>query len=112
MDGHDEKRKSMIRESENHHSVSAQAESKLYESIRHCLTDARAKAFHAINTTMVQAYWEIGREIAEALGDHAEYGKQLFPFLSQKLTTDFGKGFTVANLRIDVVALSYADAGR
>ena len=48
---------------------------------------------------MVQAYWEIGKEITEAVGDRAEYGKQLLQFLSEHLTAEFGKGFTVANLR-------------
>lgn len=48
---------------------------------------------------MVQAYWEIGREINEAVGERAEYGKQLLKFLSEQLTAEFGKGFTIANLR-------------
>ncbi|MCL1803787.1 MAG: DUF1016 N-terminal domain-containing protein [Eubacteriaceae bacterium] len=48
---------------------------------------------------MVQAYWEIGKEITEAIGERAEYGKQLLKFLSLQLTAEFGKGFTVANLR-------------
>lgn len=34
-----------------------------------------------------------------AIGDRAEYGKQLLQFLSEKLTSEFGKGFTIANLR-------------
>jgi hypothetical protein len=48
---------------------------------------------------MVGVYWEIGRQIAEAIGDRAEYGKGLIAYLSQRLTEEFGKGFTVANLR-------------
>jgi hypothetical protein len=39
------------------------------------------------------------REISEAVGDRAEYGKQLFQYLSEKLTAEFGKGFTERNLR-------------
>ncbi|HWT76120.1 MAG TPA: PDDEXK nuclease domain-containing protein [Mobilitalea sp.] len=75
------------------------SESQVYESIRAALADARTHAFSAINSAMLTAYWEIGREIAEAVGDRAEYGKQLLQYLSKKLTTEFGKGFTVANLR-------------
>ncbi|MHB1484888.1 MAG: PDDEXK nuclease domain-containing protein [Saccharofermentanales bacterium] len=74
-------------------------ESQVYEVIRATLTDARTRAFNAINTEMVMAYWQIGHEIAEAVGDRAEYGKQLLQFLSVKLTTEFGKGFTERNLR-------------
>ena len=75
------------------------SESKVYESIRSALTDARTKVFNTVNSTMVTVYWEIGQEIAEAVGDRAEYGKQLLKFLSERLTVEFGKGFTTANLR-------------
>ncbi len=74
-------------------------EVQVYESIRSALADARTQAFNAINSAMVIAYWEIGHEISEAVGDRAEYGKQLLQYLSEKLTTEFGKGFTVRNLR-------------
>ena len=50
---------------------------------------------------MVQAYWEIGQEIHKACGenDRAEYGKKLLEYLSEHLTKEFGKGFTVTNLK-------------
>jgi predicted nuclease of restriction endonuclease-like (RecB) superfamily len=48
---------------------------------------------------MVEAYWDIGRQIEESIGDRAEYGKRLLQYLSIGLTEEFGKGFTVANLR-------------
>jgi hypothetical protein len=48
---------------------------------------------------MVGVYWEIGRQISEAVGDRAEYGRSLLAFLSERLTGEFGKGFTVRNLR-------------
>jgi predicted nuclease of restriction endonuclease-like (RecB) superfamily len=75
------------------------SESQVYESIRAALADARTRVFNTINSEMVTAYWEIGREITAAVGDRAEYGKQLLQFLSKKLTEEFGKGFTIANLR-------------
>ena len=43
---------------------------------------------------MVSAYWEIGRQIVEAQGDRAEYGQHLMEYLSERLTAEFGKGFT------------------
>ena len=51
--------------------------------------------------TMVQAYWETGEQIYKACGesDRAEYGKNLLKFLSEKLTSEFGKGFDESNLR-------------
>ena len=50
---------------------------------------------------MVCAYWEIGRSIVEEQGyeERARYGDQLIQGLSERLTTDFGKGFDVSNLR-------------
>ena len=79
--------------------ISVALESQVYESIHAALTDARTRVFNTINSAMVTVYWEIGREISEAVGDRAEYGKQLLQYLSEKLTVEFGKGFTVANLR-------------
>jgi predicted nuclease of restriction endonuclease-like (RecB) superfamily len=77
----------------------ALSDAQIYETIRAALADARTKVFAAVNSAMVGVYWEIGRQISEAVGDRAEYGKQLLQFLSEKLTADFGKGFTIANLR-------------
>lgn len=76
-----------------------QADTKVYEAIRSALEDARNKAVAAVNSAMVGVYWEIGRQINEAVGERAEYGRSLLTFLSERLTVEFGKGFTVANLR-------------
>lgn len=50
---------------------------------------------------MVEAYWKIGRAISEACGgnERAAYGQHVLEYISQRLTAEFGKGFTVANLR-------------
>jgi len=79
--------------------ILVEPETKIYEGIRAALATARRNAVNAVNAEMVTAYWEIGRQISEAVGDRAEYGKQLLQFLSERLTAEFGKGFTVANLR-------------
>ncbi len=72
-----------------------------YTIIRNSVISAQSRIYTAVNSTMVQAYWEIGEQIYLACGenDRAEYGKGLLQFLSDKLTAEFGKGFTVANLR-------------
>ena len=53
------------------------------------------------NFAMVEAYWNIGKSIVEQQGgeDKAEYGVRLIEELSKQMTNDFGKGFTVANLK-------------
>jgi len=73
----------------------------VYHHIRETVLNAKTKVYTAVNFAMVEAYWEIGREIVEAQGQNqrAEYGKQLLKFLSEQLTQEFGKGFTETNLR-------------
>ncbi len=72
-----------------------------YEQIKSILESARNQVYSAANSAMVQAYWNIGKSIAEQQGksERAEYGKQLLQELSKQLTNDFGKGFTASNLR-------------
>ncbi|MDR3313969.1 MAG: PDDEXK nuclease domain-containing protein [Oscillospiraceae bacterium] len=88
-----------IRKSEIQQSLTAQIDIKVYETIRAALADARSRVVVAVNTAMVEVYWEIGRQIAEAVGERAEYGRSLLAYLSERLTAEFGKGFTERNLR-------------
>ncbi len=72
-----------------------------HSDIKNILEQARHKARSAVNTAMVEAYWLIGRRIVEEEqhGQHkAQYGKRLIEDLSAALTSDFGKGFSYANL--------------
>ena len=74
---------------------------EIYSSIRSYVITAQNKVYAAINSAMVVAYWEIGEQIYKACGenDRAEYGSNLLSYLSEKLTAEFGKGYTVRNLR-------------
>lgn len=76
-------------------------ENNLYENIRNEVTKARQKVYAAVNFAMVETYWNIGKQIYEAQGenDRAEYGSGLLKSLSDRLTEEFGKGFTVTNLK-------------
>jgi predicted nuclease of restriction endonuclease-like (RecB) superfamily len=72
-----------------------------YERIRAILTEARNRAYQAINAAMVLAYWEIGRAIVEEEQrgkERADYGKRLLADLSRRLKSEFGKGFDPSNL--------------
>ena len=80
-------------------SLPAQFDKEIYETIRAALSEARTSVVVAVNSAMVSVYWEIGRQIAEAVGERAEYGRNLLEYLSERLTEEFGKGFTVRNLR-------------
>ncbi|MBX9035319.1 PDDEXK nuclease domain-containing protein [Gordonibacter massiliensis (ex Traore et al. 2017)] len=72
-----------------------------YAQIHEIMSNARGRACSAANFAMVQAYWHIGESIvAKQKGlERAEYGSKLIQQLSKRMTTDFGKGFTVANLK-------------
>ncbi|MFZ4616716.1 MAG: PDDEXK nuclease domain-containing protein [Rectinemataceae bacterium] len=70
--------------------------------IESILEQARGKARSAVNATMVEAYWLIGRRIVEEeqRGQHkAEYGARLLENLSKALMSNLGKGFSYAILR-------------
>lgn len=64
--------------------------------------ESREKVLRHINQTQVLAYYEVGREIVEfeQKGSlRADYGEELVKQLSEDLTREFGKGFSMMNLR-------------
>ncbi len=65
------------------------------------LLQARAAVLTTVNTAMVQAYWYVGKLIVEAQGgdERAAYGDDLIKRLSERLTKEFGKGFSSRNLQ-------------
>lgn len=73
----------------------------IFQEIKEILQEARNKVYKVANNAMVEAYWNIGRVIVEKQGgnDKAEYGTALLKNLSKEMTKEFGKGFTIANLK-------------
>ncbi|WP_159991992.1 PDDEXK nuclease domain-containing protein [Pelistega ratti] len=70
--------------------------------IKNILSDARQKAYRAVNSSMIEAYWKIGERIVleEQNGkERADYGKEILQNLSIELTQAFGKGFSYRSLR-------------
>ena len=78
-----------------------QNENNFYNEIKQILETARGRVYRAVNFAMVEAYWLIGKRIVEEQGGtgRAEYGANLIKNLSQRLTKDYGKGFTITNLK-------------
>lgn len=77
-------------------------DNSFYSDIRSILQRARNKAYAAVNSAMVEAYWNIGKRIVgeEQKGkERAEYGTNLIKKLSTALNDEFGKGFSIANLK-------------
>lgn len=73
-----------------------------YHKVTTMLKEARENVVRTINKTMVYTYLEIGRMIVEEEQkgkERAEYGKQILKELSNRLYSEFGKGFSVTNLQ-------------
>ncbi len=74
---------------------------QLKAQIGDLLREGRVQAGRAVNTILLQTYWQIGRHIVEfeQKGNiKAEYGSELLDRLSKDLTAEFGKGFSRSNL--------------
>lgn len=73
-----------------------------YQDIISIVSHARGKAYRAINSAMVDAYWKIGKRIVEEEQngeERAEYGKYVLKELAVALNQEFGKGFDERELR-------------
>ncbi len=75
--------------------------SQLIDSIGNTLNEARNNLAQAVNSVMVDAYWQVGQQIVEFEqkgSARAAYGENLLPRLSKDLTLRYGKGFNRSNL--------------
>lgn len=73
------------------------------KNVSEVLEKAKQNVKTAVNLSMVYAYYEIGRMIVEEeqQGENrAAYGKQLLKELSAYLTSAFGKGYSMDNLKL------------
>ncbi len=74
----------------------------LIDSICLVIEQSRGRLLQVANSSMVQAYWQIGQLIVEQEQqgkERAEYGKQQLQLLSSQLTAELGRGFNTRNLR-------------
>lgn len=84
-------------------SINNTGASILFERVVSIIEEGRKNTVRAINFNIVLSYCLIGKEIVEEIQEgkvRAEYGKQILEELSQKLNLQYGKGFSVANLRL------------
>lgn len=72
------------------------------EEVKALLHSARNYVTTQINTVMVSTYFEIGRRIVEQEqngASRAQYGNYILDELSDKLSKEFGRGFSTTNLK-------------
>ncbi|WP_044974920.1 PDDEXK nuclease domain-containing protein [Ruminococcus sp. HUN007] len=85
-----------------HENLEENYANKLYIDISNVLNEKRKQAYIAVSQSMLQAYWQIGKIIIEEEQNgelRSEYGKNVLQKLSDKLTAEFGKGFSVRTLQ-------------
>ena len=72
----------------------------IFEEIKGLINTSRNRVYTAVNTEMLNLYWNIGKIIMEIQQGEkrASYGKDVIKNLSKKLTNEFGRGFSVDNL--------------
>ena len=73
------------------------------ETVGNILQQAKQRAKTAVNISMVYAYYEIGKTIVEEEQNgqkKAAYGKHILNDLSEYLTHNFGRGYSVDNLSL------------
>jgi Uncharacterized conserved protein len=82
--------------------VSSESEKSFFADISRILNEGRHKVHAAVNFTMVETYWNIGKRIVEQEQqgkERANYGDLLIVNLSRYLGSTFGRGFSEANLK-------------
>lgn len=73
----------------------------LLEALKQVIILAKRKAYKAVNSTLLESYWNIGRIIIEDEqqgSERAKYGKATLKTVARQLSEEFGKGFDERNL--------------
>ena len=72
----------------------------LISDIRQLIESARSRAAVAVNVELTLLYWRVGERIRREIlkSQRAEYGEEILPTLSAKLTPMYGEGFKERNL--------------
>lgn len=76
---------------------------KFVNEIKDILSIAKERVATSINIAMVYSYYEIGKRIVmeEQKGkSRADYGKELLEMLSSELTKEYGRGYSITNLKM------------
>ena len=73
----------------------------IFSEIKSLVIDSRNRVYSVVNTEMLHLYWNIGKIIMEIQegNERAKYGDKVLENLSEKLTKEFGRGFSLRNLR-------------
>lgn len=73
---------------------------RLFGDVASIIELARRRAAVAVNSELVMLYWGVGKRIREDVlgGERAEYGQAVVKRLAERLTAQYGRGYTHTNL--------------
>ena len=77
-------------------------ENKMYLEIKDLIESSKRKAYVAVNTILLDLYWHIGENIVNNLqkGEkRAKYGESILKNLSIRFTLEYGKGYSLTNMK-------------
>ncbi|MCB9017072.1 MAG: DUF1016 N-terminal domain-containing protein [Paludibacteraceae bacterium] len=77
-------------------------ETQFITDLKEIVNSARRVVYAAVNFAQVQQNWLIGQRIVvqeQGGKSRAEYGKHIIELASASLTTEFGKGFSITNIK-------------
>ncbi|MCL2155819.1 MAG: DUF1016 N-terminal domain-containing protein, partial [Leptospirales bacterium] len=87
----------------SNNNLQAKGESEFFQSIVDLIQYSKRNLEKKVNTAMVVTYFEIGRRIIEKEqqgAKRAQYGKKILQGLSDYLTAELGKGYSIENLKL------------
>jgi predicted nuclease of restriction endonuclease-like (RecB) superfamily len=74
---------------------------QLISDIRQLIEKSRSELAVTVNSVLTLLYWQIGHRIQQDIlqGERAEYGNQIVLTLASQLEIEYGRGFSVKNIR-------------
>lgn len=80
--------------------LSGVLDDRLLQDARGLISDARVRVSRSVNTGLVGLYWNLGRRIQDEVLENmrGEYGQAVVASLAERLSREFGSGFTRPNL--------------
>lgn len=78
----------------------ANLEDTLFGELKDLIVRARERVAVQVNQALVMTYWQIGRKLSTEVlqGDSHRYGEATMTRLAERLTLEFGRGFSHQNL--------------
>ncbi len=81
--------------------VSDSLPARLLSDLRSLIEQARSDVARTVNSALVMLYWHVGKRILEDVlkQKRALYGEQIVATLSRQLAAEYGRGYSVKNVR-------------